>query len=116
MDKIIELFSIRMESMCKEYIDKILTIPIWKLDAILPVELKNMERGYKHSYLIEKFKNSNPIYLKLKKDLDLLANNNIVLQDLQSLDLDPRYLESMGLQEIQIESYYRFVDEVKALF
>lgn len=116
MDKITELFSIKIENMCNEYTDKISALPTWKLDTIVPIELKNKERNYKESYLIEKFKNSNPVYVKLKNDLDLLANKNINVQDLQSLDLDPRYLESMGLQEIQIENYYRFVDEVKALF
>ncbi len=101
--------------MCNDYSDKISALPTWKLNSIVPIEFKNKDSSYKHDYLIEKFKNSNPIYIKLKHDLQLLEIRNINVQALQSLDLDPRYLESMWLKEIQIDEYYRFVDEVKSL-
>ena len=101
--------------MCSEYADKISALPIWKLDSILPAEFKNKESSCKHNYLIEKFKNSNPIYLKLKSDFDLLSNRNINLRALESLNFDPRYLESIGLMEEQIDDYYSFVDKVKAI-
>lgn len=88
---------------------------MWQLDNSLPNEFKHKDNNEKYSYLIEKFKTNNPLYLKIKNDLNLLITRKIPINELQSLDLDPRYFESLGLKETQIDDYYRFVDEIKAI-
>jgi hypothetical protein len=70
----------------------------------------------KRDFFIGKYKITNPVYILTQSDLDLLKNENIYLHDLQSLDLDSRYLESLGLNESQIADYFKFTENIKTLF
>lgn len=117
MGKIVKLFSTMLESMCEEYRKKIYSMSSWQLDSILPNEIKGMNIDAKADYLIEKYKNNNPIYQLLLSDLNLIneSEEDVVLDELKSLNIDPRYLESMGLKEKQIEDYFEFVTKIKTL-
>jgi hypothetical protein len=117
MGEIIKLFSTRLESMCNEYKKKIYLMPSWQLDNILPNEIKEMAIDEKADYLLEKYRNNNPFYLLLITDLNLIKQKNeeTTFAELKSLNIDPRYLESMGLKENQIEDYYEFVTKAKAM-
>jgi hypothetical protein len=115
MDKIIDLFQAKLKSICDDYRSKILSLPFWKLDNNLPKEIKVKTTDEKVEYLIETYKTTNPIYLLLNNDLKLLKNRNISFDEFKCLDVDPRYLESKGYSEIQIDDYYDFVNKVKAL-
>jgi hypothetical protein len=114
MDKIKNLFHAKVESICNDYRNKISALPLWKLDSSLPREIKVKTLEEKIEYLMDNFKNNNPIYLLFKYDLKLLKDKkHLSLDDFKSLNVDPRYLESMGYNEKQIDIYYEFVGKVK---
>ena len=117
MDKIEKIFNAKMESMCSDYRIKISSLPLWKIDSALPIEIKGKTPDEKVEYLVEHFKVNNPICLLLRNDLNLLKDkNHPILDNFKSLNVDPRYLESIGYSELQIAFYYEFIDKVKALF
>jgi hypothetical protein len=115
MDKIVNLFHTKLESIYDEYRDKISLLPLWKLDSILPKEIEVRSPNEKIDYLLENYKTNNPIYLLLNNDLKLLKDGDISFDELKSLNVDPRYLESIGYNDTQINVYYEFVSKVKAL-
>lgn len=117
MDKIERIFNEKMETMCSDYRIKVSSLPMWKIDSALPIEIKAKSSDEKVEYLVEQFKTNNPIYLLLSNDLNLLKDkNHLILDNFKSLNIDPRYLESIGYSELQVAFYYEFIDEVKALF
>lgn len=103
--------------MCLEYKNKLEKLSSWELNNNLPLDLKEKTMEHKINYLIENYKLNNPIYVLFKEDLmsfkSVLKKSNLL--ELKSLNLDPRYLESMGFNEKQIESYFDFTSRVKAL-
>ncbi len=117
MDKIIELFNIELERMLTKYKDRISSLPLWQLENYIPIEIKHEDLKKKKDYLVNKFINNDPMYLMIVKDLIELkkTETKIKFDDLHSVNVDPRYLESMGLRELQIESYFKFTTKAKAL-
>lgn len=115
MGKIEELFRARIKFISDEFRNNISEVPMWKLDSTLPKEIRSKSFDEKIEYLIEKYKNSNPIYLLLNDDLKLLEFKSCSVEELKSLNVDPRYLESMGLNEMQIIKHYEFTNSVKDL-
>jgi hypothetical protein len=119
MDKITELFRIKLEAMCDEYRKKKYLMPSWRLDNSLPIEIREKAIDEKVNYLIEKYKISNPVYLLLKNDFTLLEEKDQIIHtinEFKSLNVDPRYLESIGFDEEQIKVYHEFINNVKAFF
>lgn len=115
MDKIIKLFSLRLERMLQEYTDKVNSMSLWQIDNNLSKDIKQKNIDEKRSFLIEKFQINNPLYRLIQDDLGLLKRENVSSNDLKFIELDPRYLESIGLKESQIEEYFEFTESVKAL-
>jgi hypothetical protein len=116
MDKIEKIFIAKMEAMCDDYRSNISSLPLWRLDTSLPIEIKSKTLDDKIEYLVDRFKNNNPIYLLLSDDLNLLKDKNQPsLDQLKSLNIDPRYLESIGYSELHIALYFEFINKVKAL-
>lgn len=117
MGKIEDLFRAKLESICDDYRRKISALPLWKLDSNLPKEIKVKTFDEKIEYLMENFKANNPVYLLLNYDLELLKDKKYLsLDEFKSLNVDPRYLESLGYNEKQIDIFYEFVSKVKAQF
>ncbi len=40
MDKIERIFNAKMEAMCSDYRIKVSSLPMWKIDSALPIEIK----------------------------------------------------------------------------
>jgi len=118
MDKIIKLFSTRLELMCEKYKMKIYSMSSWNLDCILPNEIKQKNHEEKVAYMVKKFKSSHPFYLLLKSDMELIEKKReaITFDELKSPNVHPRYLEGKGLTESQIEDFYEFVAKLKIFF
>lgn len=117
MGKIENLFQAKIESICEDYRSKIYSLPLWTLDNVLPNEIKTKTFDEKIEYLMEEFKINNPLYLLFNYDLKLLKNKkHFSLDEFKSLNVDPRYLESLGYNEKQIDVYYEFVNKAKSLF
>ncbi|EMY3553647.1 hypothetical protein ABF190_001392 [Flavobacterium psychrophilum] len=114
MGKIENLFHAKLESICEDFRNEITSLPLWKLDSFLPKEIKIRTLDEKIEYLMENFKAKNPIYLLIDNDLKLLKDNkHLSLDEFKSLNVDPRYLESLGFNKKQIDIYYEFVSKVK---
>ena len=114
MGKIENLFQAKLESICEDYKDKISALPSWKIESTLPEGIKVKTLEEKIEYLMDKFKAKNPIYLLIDNDLKLLKDNkHLSFDEFKSLNIDPRYLESIGYSEKQIDIYYEFVSKVK---
>ncbi|MEO6228560.1 MAG: hypothetical protein ABJB11_17410 [Ferruginibacter sp.] len=118
MDKIINLFSTRLELMCEEYKMKIYSMPSWQLDGILPNEIKQKNNEEKVSYVVKKFAGNHPFYKLLKGDMELVERKreDITFDELKSAHVDPRYLEGKGLSQSQIMEFYEFVAKLKTFF
>lgn len=118
MDKVIYILNEILKSLCIEYKNKVLLTPSWKLESTLPSVLKGQSLNKQIDFLVERYKMNNPIYLSFEKDLNTLKQkkgDTISKDDLKSLDLDPRYLESFGFNEKQITEYYENISKIKAL-
>jgi hypothetical protein len=115
MDKITTLFNDKLESICNDYRNKISMLPLWKLDNCLPKEIRVKTLDEKIEHLMEIYKTNNPVYLLLNNDLKLLKDKNFSFDEFKSINIDPRYLESIGYNETQIDFYYEFVNKVRAL-
>jgi len=115
MGKIVNLFHAKLESICDEYRNKISVLPLWKLDNSLPNEIREKTPDEKIEYLMENYKTYNPIYLLINNDLKLLKDGILSFDKFKSLNVDPRYLESIGYNEKQIGIYYEFVNKVKIM-
>lgn len=115
MDKVAKLFQAKLKIISGDYRNKILKLPLWKLDSFLPEEIKVKKHEEKVDYLMRNYKTNNPLYLLLNNDLKLLKENNYSFDEFNSINIDPRYLESLGYNETQIDIYYEFVNKVKAL-
>lgn len=117
MDKVITLFYKKLESMLNIYKKKISSLPHWQLDNAVPNEFSDRSIEQKVDFLIDKYKNGNPVYLLLSDDKSLLERRvkDFSLIELKSLNVDPRFLESNGFNEKQIEDFYKFTEQVRTL-
>jgi hypothetical protein len=116
MDKIKILFTLQLDKMHNDFVEKINSLPLWELDSFLPTDIKLKSVDEKKIYLIDRFKKNNSVYKMIEEDLVLVQNTSISIEELRSLNIDPRYLESLGLKEQQINEYYKFVNEIKEKF
>lgn len=117
MDKVVTLFCEKLDSMLNIYKKKISSLQHWQLDNAVPNELRSRNTEQKVDFLLDKYKNGNPIYLLLRDDKNLLEKkaNSFSFQELKSLNVDPRFLEGNGFNEKQIEDFYKFTEQVRAL-
>jgi hypothetical protein len=117
-NKIIELFQNKLEEMYNDLKIKTYSRPVWQLDGLIPIEMKNKEFDEKANYFIEISKKNDPLFLTITQDLIELKkeNCNLKLSDLKSLNLDPRFLESLGFHGKQAELYDEFANKARTLF
>jgi hypothetical protein len=117
MGEIVKLYIDRVEKMSLELKAKIAATPVWQLDNSLPIEVKSLTTEEKINYVVNKNKNTNPLFVILFDDIDLLNKNDqkISSKDLKALSLDPRFLEGLGLNEKQIAEYNAFVNKINSL-
>lgn len=117
MDKVILLFSEKLSSMLRDYENKLLNLPQWKINSLLPNELVDQTTEQKIRFLVEKFKSSNPIYSIVNNDKFKLQKGISVdsVSELKVFNLDPRFLEGMGFSESQIEEFFKFVEQARRL-
>ena len=93
-------------------------MPSWQLDSILPAEIKEKNINNKLDYLLEKYKMNNPVYKLINEDLNLIRQGvgTLSCNELKSINIDPRYLESFGLNETELKKHFEFIAKVKAVF
>ena len=112
MDKLISLFKEKLASLEENYTSDLKNIPLWQIDSLLPSDHKTKSLDEKTIFLIQKFRSSNPIYLLVSDNLEQIVKSNT--KSLKIFDVDPRYLESKGMKESEIESFYKFLDLAKS--
>ncbi len=116
MDKLISLFSSKLDDMLNQYIDKLNTVPVFRLEQNLPDEFMEKNQNEKKEYFIQKYKTTNPIYLLIQGDLNQLKKGKVSIDELHSINLDVRFLESLGFNEKKISAYYEFCNRVLVVY
>lgn len=116
--KINKLFQQKIDFYLNEHLNKISKLASWQINQIIPSSLLNSSYNEKQNYLIERFKKENPLFLKLQADLDLLNSNANInsLNQLKSINVDPREIEGMGFNESQIEEFNHFIEQVQRAY
>lgn len=110
------IFTNKLHSLIEEHVKVINQIPEWFINSSIPLEFKKLSINDKRNILIEKYKNENQIYRLIKSDLDLIQSKKQISspEQIKSIQIDPRFLESLGLNNNQIESYFHFIELVKS--
>jgi hypothetical protein len=86
----------------------------WQLTNNLPKDLHMIDEYDQKRFLTEKYKQCNPLYLMLQEDLNNIKDKDTeTIDELKIFNIDPRYLESIGFKEDQIDGFYAFIDKIK---
>lgn len=110
--ELVNLFNERLRGLEDSYTEDLKSTPLWQIDSMLPSDYKTKSLEEKTSFLMQKFRTSNPIYLLINDDLEQVVKSKT--KSLKIFDVDPRYLEGKGMKESEIESFYKFLDLVKS--
>lgn len=120
MDKlrIKDLIQNKIDFYLNEFSNRITKLPNWKINQTLPSLMHDSTLTEKQEYLIERFKKENTLLIKLQTDLDLINSNEHFnsLDQLKSINIDPREFEGMGFSESQTEEFNNFVEKVQSAF
>lgn len=100
--------------MYSEHVSKVNKMPPWQLKSILPKDSPVTNECDQKKLLIEKYKQHNPLYLMLQDDLNDIKDKDMTIDQLRIFNIDPRYLESLGFKEDQIDSFYVFINNIKS--
>ncbi|MEZ4971367.1 MAG: hypothetical protein R2814_17200 [Flavobacteriaceae bacterium] len=112
MDKVKEFLREKIDTIKKEYRQKLLRLPEWQINSLLDQKKKYSTIDEKILFLEEKYLMKDIFYSHLLADLERIKKGK---RQFTILKIDDRALESHGYTDKQKEDVYTFLNELKEI-